>query len=79
MALWKFLCISSLLECKNGENDKASKKKWKNTDHSTIQSTQKQIIEIKKSIHGMDEKFLQDIKILKRTQTEILEVNNSIC
>lgn len=44
-----------------------------------LRNNEKQIDVLKKSIHDMEEKLSHDIEILKRYQTEILEMKNSKC
>lgn len=50
---------------------------WGKMITSLFKSIDRQVIEIKKSMHDMDNRF-KETEILKRNQTEISEIKNSI-
>lgn len=55
------------------------KKNFKRKIVVLLKSTEQDIQELKKCTHNTDEKFFQEIQILKRDQPEIIEIKSPRC
>lgn len=63
---------TSILDCEDEDLDKMPEKAFKRLIVRLLKNTEKQLHELKKLMHATDEKFIQEIEILKNNQIEIL-------